>query len=186
MRTRAIQNEPEDPRSPRSSSAPPEEEEPHSTEQAGWIGRWSPRQRRIAIWAALAAVVVGAAYVVTRPGSDTPAANGAGAGPEFAAIERFVRKEMAAQRIPGLALGIVKGDRIAYLRGFGKADESGRAVTPQTPFILGSVSKSFTALAIMQLVEAGKMSLTRPCSATSPGSASPTRRLPRRSPSDTS
>src|SRR5215204_4632700 len=161
MRTRVIQNEPEDPRSPRSSSAPPEAE-PHSTEQAGWIGRWSPRQRRIAIWAALAAVVLAAAYVVTRPGSDTPAANGAGAGPEFAAIERFVRKEMAAQRIPGLALGIVKGDRIAYLRGFGKADESGRAVTPQTPFILGSVSKSFTALAIMQLVEAGKIELDAP------------------------
>src|SRR6266536_1835001 len=78
MRTRVIQNEPEDPRSPRSSSAPPEAE-PHSTEQAGWIGRWSPRQRRIAIWAALAAVVLGAAYLVTRPGSDTPAANGAGA-----------------------------------------------------------------------------------------------------------
>src|SRR6266498_4141696 len=161
MRTRVIQNEPEDPRSPRSSSAPPEAE-PHSTEQAGWIGRWSPRQRTIAIWAALAALVLGAAYLVTRPGSDTPAANGAGAGPEFAAIERFVQKEMAAQRIPGLALGIVKGNRIAYLRGFGKADESGRAVTPQTPFIIGSVSKSFTALAIMQLVEAGKIELDAP------------------------
>src|SRR6266511_3009249 len=161
MKTRVIQNEPGDPASARSSSAPPEAE-PHSTEQAGWIGRWSPRQRRIAIWAALAAVVLGAAYLVTRPGFDTPAANGAGAGPEFAAIERFVRKEMAAQRIPGLALGIVKGDRIAYLRGFGKADESGRAVTPQTPFILGSVSKSFTALAIMQLVEAGKIELDAP------------------------
>src|SRR6266498_5597209 len=161
MRTRVIQNEPEDPRSARSSSAPPEAE-PHSTEQAGLMSRWSPRQRRIAIWAALAAVVLGAAYLVSRPGSDAPAANGAGAGPEFAAIERFVRKEMAAQRIPGLALGIVKGDRIAYLRGFGKADESGRAVTPQTPFILGSVSKSFTALAIMQLVEAGKIELDAP------------------------
>src|SRR6266508_3860732 len=160
MKTRVIQNEPEDPGSARSSSAPPEE--PHSTDQAGRMGRWSPRQRTIAIWAALAALVLGAAYLVTRPGSDTPAANGAGAGPEFAAIERFVQKEMAAQRIPGLALGIVKGNRIAYLRGFGKADESGRAVTPQTPFILGSVSKSFTALAIMQLVEAGKVELDAP------------------------
>jgi CubicO group peptidase (beta-lactamase class C family) len=160
MKTRVIQNEPEDPRSARSSSAPPEV--PHSTDQAGRMGRWSPRQRTIAIWAALAAVVVGAAYLVTRPGSDTPAANGAGAGPEFAAIERFVQKEMAAQRIPGLALGIVKDDRIAYMRGFGKADESGRAVTPQTPFIIGSVSKSFTALAIMQLVEAGKVELDAP------------------------
>src|SRR5215204_6381464 len=114
MRTRVIQNEPEDPRSPRSSSAPPEAE-PHSTEQAGWIGRWSPRQRTIAIWAALAAVVLGAAYVVTRPGSDTPVATGAGAGPEFAAIERFVRKEMAAPRLSALAPGIGKGGRLGEL-----------------------------------------------------------------------
>ena len=69
---------------------------------------------------------------------------------------------MAAQRIPGLALGIVKDDRITYLRGFGKADDSGRPVTPQTPFIIGSLSKSFTALAIMQLVEAGKIELDAP------------------------
>ena len=133
-----------------------------SNDLAARIGRWSPRQRRITIWAALVAVVVGAAYFASSPGSDTPAANGSGAAPGFAAIERFVKQEMAAQRIPGLALGIVKDDRIAYLRGFGKADDSGRAVTPQTPFIIGSLSKSFTALAIMQLVEAGKVELDAP------------------------
>ena len=185
MRTRVIQNEPEDPASPRSSSAP--SEEPHSTEQAGLdetLESAAAEDRDLS--GALAAVVLGAAYLVTRPGSDTPAANGAGAGPEFAAIERFVQKEMAAQRIPGLALGIVKDDRIAYLRGFGKADESGRAVTSATPFILGSVSKSFTALAIMQLVEAGKVELDAPVQRYLPGSAWPTRRLPPRSPSDTS
>ena len=110
----------------------------------------------------LVALVVGTAYLVSSPGSDTPIANGPGTAPEFAAIERFVEEEMAAQRIPGLALGIVKDDRIAYLRGFGEADESGRAVTPKTPFIIGSLSKSFTALAIMQLVEAGKVELDAP------------------------
>jgi CubicO group peptidase (beta-lactamase class C family) len=129
---------------------------------ASRTGRWSPRQRRIAVWAMLAALVAGAAYLVSRPGSGTPRANGAAAAPEFAAIERFVEDEMAAQRIPGLALGIVRDDRIVYLRGFGEADESGRAVTPQTPFIIGSLSKSFTALAIMQLVEAGKIELDAP------------------------
>jgi CubicO group peptidase (beta-lactamase class C family) len=133
-----------------------------SNNLAARIGRWSPRQRRIAVWVALAALVVGAAYFASSPGSDTPAANGPGAAPEFATIERFVKQEMAAQRIPGLALGIVKDDRITYLRGFGKADDSGRAVTPQTPFIIGSLSKSFTALAIMQLVEAGKVELDAP------------------------
>jgi CubicO group peptidase (beta-lactamase class C family) len=126
------------------------------------MGRWSSRQRRIIVWAVLVALVVGTAHLVSRPGADTPIANGAGTAPEFAAIERFVEEEMAAQRVPGLALGIVKDDRIAYLRGFGEADESGRAVTPKTPFIIGSLSKSFTALAIMQLVEAGKVELDAP------------------------
>src|SRR6266511_4370286 len=55
MKTRVIQNAPEDPRSARSSSATPEE--PHSTDQAGRMGRWSPRQRTIAICAELTAPV---------------------------------------------------------------------------------------------------------------------------------
>jgi hypothetical protein len=43
---------------------------------------------------------------------------------------------MTAQRIPGLALAIVEGDWVAYLRGFGKADDSAREGTPKTPFII--------------------------------------------------
>jgi len=61
-----------------------------------------------------------------------------------------------------MALGIVQDGQIAHLRGFGVADSSGRAVTPQTPFYLGSVTKPFTALAVMQLVEAGKIDLDEP------------------------
>ncbi|MGZ5418505.1 MAG: serine hydrolase domain-containing protein [Nocardioides sp.] len=53
-------------------------------------------------------------------------------------------------------------DRIVHMRGFGHADQSGRAVSPQTPFIIGSVAKSGTALAIMQLVEAGTVKLDTP------------------------
>jgi EmrB/QacA subfamily drug resistance transporter len=119
-------------------------------------------RRKAGVWTMLAALVLAAAYVVSKPGSDTPAANGPASAPRFAAIERFVQGEMAAQRIPGLALGIVENDRITYLRGFGKADDSGRPVSPSTPFIIGSVSKSFTALAIMQLVEAGEIELDAP------------------------
>ena len=119
-------------------------------------------RRQAGVWVILGALVLGAAYIASKPGSDVPAANGRPSGQEFAAIERFVQHEMAAQRIPGLALGIVKGDRTVYLRGFGKAEDSGRPVTPKTPFIIGSVSKSFTALAIMQLVEARKVELDAP------------------------
>jgi len=64
-------------------------------------------------------------------------------------------------RIPGLALGVVQGEHVAYLKGYGFARPGGRPVTPQTPFILGSTSKSFTALAVMQLVDAGQIDLTR-------------------------
>ena len=100
----------------------------------------------------LAAVACGIASAVL--GSTSAAADD---GPDLAAIDRYVRSEMDAQRIPGLALGIVQGDRIVHVQGYGRAERSGRDVTPQTPFLIGSVTKSFTALAIMQLSEAGRV-----------------------------
>jgi CubicO group peptidase (beta-lactamase class C family) len=81
---------------------------------------------------------------------------------ELAHVERFLLATRQELRIPGLAIGIIKDHQIIYLRGFGYADETGRPMTPQTPFVLGSLSKSFTALAIMQLVEAGKIDLDAP------------------------
>jgi len=81
---------------------------------------------------------------------------------DLAGIDRYVTTEMVRLRIPGLALGIVHGDRIVEARGFGVADSSGRAVTAQTPFYIGSLTKSFTALAVMQLVEAGRIDLDAP------------------------
>jgi CubicO group peptidase (beta-lactamase class C family) len=126
-----------------------------------WV---APRKRFV--FGALTLVVVCSAVGIAVVGSK---ADSAATGPttkigspDFAAIDRYVRNEMDAQRIPGLALGIVEGNRILHLRGFGKADESGRKVTPQTPFFNGSTTKSFTALAIMQLHEAGKVELDAP------------------------
>jgi CubicO group peptidase (beta-lactamase class C family) len=77
-------------------------------------------------------------------------------------IDAYIQSRMQTANIPGLALGVVYGDEVAYLKGYGIAAPDGRAVTPQTPFILGSTSKSFTALAVMQLVEAGKIDLDAP------------------------
>lgn len=84
------------------------------------------------------------------------------ASPEFATIDTYIEQEMAALHLPGLALGIVKGDQIVHLKGFGIANSSGQPIAAQTPFVLESISKSFTALAVMQLVEAGKIDLDAP------------------------
>ena len=105
----------------------------------------------------LMAVACAVASVVL--GSTSAAADD---GPDLAAVDRYVRSEMDAQRIPGLALGIVHGDRIVHVQGFGQADRAGRQVTPETPFLIGSVTKSFTALAIMQLSETGQVQLDAP------------------------
>ena len=81
---------------------------------------------------------------------------------DLAEIDRFVTSEMEALDIPGLGLGIVHGDRVVHVRGFGAADAAGRPVTPETPFFTASVTKSFTALAIMQLAEEGRVDLDAP------------------------
>ncbi len=77
------------------------------------------------------------------------------------AVDAYIESEMRISRIPGLALGIIQDGQIAYLQGYGSAD-SEREVTPETSFIIGSLSKSFTAASAMQLVEAGKLELDKP------------------------
>jgi len=80
----------------------------------------------------------------------------------FDEIDNYISIRMKELGIPGAALVIVQGDQIVHLKAFGVADADGRPVTPQTPFFTGSTGKSFTALAIMQLVEAGKIELDAP------------------------
>lgn len=81
----------------------------------------------------------------------------------IAKIEAFVQRQMALGKIPGISLVIVKGDQTVYQKGFGFADlEKKEPVTATTLFELGSASKSFTALAILQLEEKGMLKLTDP------------------------
>jgi hypothetical protein len=80
--------------------------------------------------------------------------------PDFAAIDRYGQQERQAAHLPGL--DIVLGGQIVHLKGFSVADSSGRAVTPQTRFHIASLGKSFTALAVMQLVEERKVDLDTP------------------------
>ena len=84
------------------------------------------------------------------------------AGPDFEEMDAFVQSHMQDRGIPGVAVTVIRGDQVVHQRGFGVADPSGRPVTPQTLFRIGSNSKSFTALAIMQLVEQGRVDLDAP------------------------
>jgi CubicO group peptidase (beta-lactamase class C family) len=83
-------------------------------------------------------------------------------GASYEVIDDYIQGQMRRLNIPGVSLAIVEGDRIVHYRGFGRARPGGEAPTPQTPFFIGSLTKSFTALAIMQLVEAGKVELDAP------------------------
>ena len=77
-----------------------------------------------------------------------------------AAIEQLVQGEMASRRIPGLQLAIVRNGEIVFTGAYGQSDlETAKPVTDRTVFGVNSISKAFTGVAAMQLVEAGKLDL---------------------------
>ena len=82
---------------------------------------------------------------------------------DFSNLEEFILSKMRESRIPGLSIGIVKDGELTYARGFGFRDvEAGLPATPRTTYGIGSITKSFTALAVLRLVEEGKISLRDP------------------------
>ena len=95
---------------------------------------------------------------VVLPGAGPAVATGE---PDGAAVERVVSGFAGQAGYPGIAVAITKGDRVVYAGGYGH-ESTGAAVTATTPMPVASVSKSFTALAVMQLVEAGKVALDAP------------------------
>jgi len=83
-----------------------------------------------------------------------------GARAQSAGLDAFVRSKMAAAKVPGLAAVIVKSDAVVWARGYGLRDiEQGLPVTPHTPFMLASVSKTMTGTALMQLWDSGRFDL---------------------------
>nr|WP_246496983.1 serine hydrolase domain-containing protein [Sphaerisporangium rubeum] len=85
----------------------------------------------------------------------------AATAPDEASVRRVVSGFADKAGYPGIAVAITKGDQVLYTGGYGH-DSSGASVTAKTPMPGASVSKSFTALAVMQLAEAGKVTLDAP------------------------
>ena len=78
-------------------------------------------------------------------------------------IDLVVNKAIEKNRIPGIAVSVVKDEEIVYSKGFEKsAGFNDKEITADTPLYIDSISKSFTSLAIMQLVEEGKVNLDDP------------------------
>jgi CubicO group peptidase (beta-lactamase class C family) len=80
----------------------------------------------------------------------------------YDAIDTYIERQMRRLNMPGVSLAIVAGDQIVHMRGFGRARRDGGPPLPTTAFPIASVTKSFTAVAVMQLVEAGKIDLDDP------------------------
>src|SRR5215204_3526218 len=84
------------------------------------------------------------------------------ADPRFVALASLAEAKMKEYGVPGVALGIIDGDRLTT-RGLGITNvEDSLPVTAHTVFPIASISKTFAATAMMRLVEQGKVDLRAP------------------------
>ena len=117
-------------------------------------------RRRLESSIVLLMLAVGTATAQTAPDSVV-------AAPRYAAVaamlERFIAHEMADKRLPALSISLVEDQRVVWARGFGFSNprDSVRA-TARTVYRVGSVSKLFTDIGVMQLVERGTLDLDAP------------------------
>lgn len=81
------------------------------------------------------------------------------------AVNRLVQRVMKEREIPGLQIAVIRRGKIALQRSFGVASlEFPVPVTDSTLFSINSIAKVFTGVAVMQLVEAGKLDIAAPAS----------------------
>jgi CubicO group peptidase (beta-lactamase class C family) len=84
-------------------------------------------------------------------------------GPMKEYISQLIEKEMNKNDVTGLSIALVDDRRVIWAQGFGFADEAkGIPATPETIYRAGSITKLFTATAVMQLAEQGKLDIDQP------------------------
>jgi CubicO group peptidase (beta-lactamase class C family) len=82
------------------------------------------------------------------------------AAPNIQALDSLVDSELKAKGLVGLSVALMIDGKVVLAKGYGRsALDSGAAVTPETPFAIGSITKQFTCACILKLAEAGKLSV---------------------------
>ena len=129
--------------------------------------RQMPRRHLLKAFSAASAASVAAPLVAklhaasapTRSATPTPAGDLAAL---FAELDAFVANRMAELKVPGVAIGVIAGDR-EHAMGFGVTNvDHPLPVDTDTLFQIGSTTKTFTGTAIMRLVEQGRLDLEAP------------------------
>lgn len=83
--------------------------------------------------------------------------------PRYEELERVVMAELEETKTPGAVVAIVQGAAIVYQKGFGVSNvETAQPVTPEMLFRIGSMTKMYTAAALVSLAEEGKIDLNAP------------------------
>lgn len=101
--------------------------------------------------------------LVAGMGAGATAILAAGSGRAADLSHEFIATQMRSGRIPGLAVGLAKEGQVVSARGYGFADlERRRPATAETMFHIASITKTITAMALMVLVDDGRIALDEP------------------------
>ena len=107
--------------------------------------------------------ILAVAIVLTATSRTVNAQEPAGFGEALRLLDTWVATTVAQRGQPGLSIGVVLGDRLVWAKGYGFADlEKKVPATPQTLYRVASITKTFTAVANLQLRDAGKLQLDDP------------------------
>jgi CubicO group peptidase (beta-lactamase class C family) len=109
----------------------------------------------VARWLAVTIAVLGASGLLSTPSLVL--------GATQESLDSFVRTQMTQRRIPGMAIAVIEGEKVALVRAYGTATlEFDLPVRRSTRFSIASITKSFTAVAVMMLVERRQLTLDDP------------------------
>ena len=96
---------------------------------------------------------------------------------ETTQVDTLVTETLAKTGVPSASIAIVRGGEIVFAKAYGKQSETMKTANPDAPYQIASVSKQFTAAALLLLENEGKLSLDDKVSKYVPGITGPSGRI---------